>query len=355
MKLKETFIDALIPPRDSSTPVIPAISSPTLSTHLENGPASTYDARCHGVTPASERLTSSPLSAVGDNFSYLPIASRFASPRPDTPSDNIPDRGASTDTTREQSTGSSASHRPMLLSDEHKSRLQGHYAYLTNGRPSTQDLASRYARGHHSLPPPPRSTAPETSTLPQSVSLTQARMSLRPSQRMGSQNLRHDLHGVSVLSDTTSGVASPPLSAKSATSGSHKLRKRFGSRSELVRPTRLVVPEELKKVLEVLGNGIMQGHVALSTALKRRYDTQYPLVRSLADVFISHVSKSLDEWCALTNPLHFPSLLFCASMTPTSCILRRLFSRLRTAMLLLDLSRVYLPPTGIQECERKPI
>ena len=51
------------------------------------------------------------------------------------------------------------------------------------------------------------------------------------------------------------------------------------------------LPEELKKVLETIANGILPGHVKLAAALRRRYENQYPLVRSLADVFTAHVGS----------------------------------------------------------------
>jgi hypothetical protein len=53
----------------------------------------------------------------------------------------------------------------------------------------------------------------------------------------------------------------------------------------------IVLPEELEKVLAVLSGGILEGHIKLAAALKKRYDNQYPLVRSLADVFTAHVSR----------------------------------------------------------------
>jgi hypothetical protein len=49
------------------------------------------------------------------------------------------------------------------------------------------------------------------------------------------------------------------------------------------------LPDDLEKVLKVLADGILQGHIKLAAALRRRYESQYPLVRSLADVFISYV------------------------------------------------------------------
>lgn len=54
-----------------------------------------------------------------------------------------------------------------------------------------------------------------------------------------------------------------------------------------------VLPEDLRKCLEVIDKGILIGHLRLSEALQKRYDQQFPLVRSLADVFVANVSI----WC----------------------------------------------------------
>lgn len=66
-----------------------------------------------------------------------------------------------------------------------------------------------------------------------------------------------------------------------------KADKRTSTQS-VIKPIEL--PEELEKVLAVLSGGILEGHIKLAAALKKRYDNQYPLVRSLADVFTAHVS-----------------------------------------------------------------
>jgi hypothetical protein len=50
------------------------------------------------------------------------------------------------------------------------------------------------------------------------------------------------------------------------------------------------LPEDLRICLEVVDSGVFDGHKRLSEALKKRYDDQFPLVRSLADVFVSNVS-----------------------------------------------------------------
>ena len=59
------------------------------------------------------------------------------------------------------------------------------------------------------------------------------------------------------------------------------------ARSGAVPPHQL--PEHLRICLEVIENDVLLGHIRLSEALKKRYDEQYPLVRSLADVFIPSV------------------------------------------------------------------
>jgi hypothetical protein len=45
------------------------------------------------------------------------------------------------------------------------------------------------------------------------------------------------------------------------------------------------LPTSLRITLEAISNGLLQGHVLLSEALKQRYEEQWPLVRSLADIF----------------------------------------------------------------------
>lgn len=48
------------------------------------------------------------------------------------------------------------------------------------------------------------------------------------------------------------------------------------------------LPEDLRICLEVIDSGVFDGHKRLSEALKKRYDEQYPLIRSLADVFVAN-------------------------------------------------------------------
>ncbi|BEI86084.1 hypothetical protein CcaverHIS002_0603710 [Cutaneotrichosporon cavernicola] len=68
----------------------------------------------------------------------------------------------------------------------------------------------------------------------------------------------------------------------------------------------MTLPDDLEQVLTSISSGILQGHVKLVTALRKRYDEQFPLVRSLADVFISH-SDILREYA--TYILHLERAL----------------------------------------------
>lgn len=50
------------------------------------------------------------------------------------------------------------------------------------------------------------------------------------------------------------------------------------------------LPTSLRITLEAISNGLLQGHQLLSEALKQRYEEQWPLVRSLADVFTRYAN-----------------------------------------------------------------
>jgi hypothetical protein len=49
------------------------------------------------------------------------------------------------------------------------------------------------------------------------------------------------------------------------------------------------LPDDLRQCLEVIEDTLLVGHRKLNTDLQMRYDEQYPLVRSLADVFVANV------------------------------------------------------------------
>jgi len=68
----------------------------------------------------------------------------------------------------------------------------------------------------------------------------------------------------------------------------------------------VTLPDDLEQVLTVISTGILEGHIKQVTELRKRYDEQFPLVRSLADVFTSH-SGMLREYA--TYILHLERAL----------------------------------------------
>ena len=134
------------------------------------------------------------------------------------------------------------------------------YNTLTSGRPSEG---------------PGRNISGSTSSSDQSSSAARSHMSLPASRRDGSGgSLPHTFR------------ASSALGSKASTRDS-----RFASGSSMSSfAANVPLPEDFEKVLTVITGGILQGHVKLAAALRKRYEDQYPLVRSLADVFTSHVS-----------------------------------------------------------------
>lgn len=126
------------------------------------------------------------------------------------------------------------------------------------------------ARSHQSLPPPPRNT-------PGGAFATSSRQSL-----------------VQTLVDSKSATPSP--SSRATPFGTRKLQKTApidvsGIDEGMILPPHLL-PEDLRICLEVLEGPTLKGHMTLCEGLRRRYDEQYPLVRSLADVFVANVSPT---------------------------------------------------------------
>lgn len=98
---------------------------------------------------------------------------------------------------------------------------------------------------------------------------------------------------------STTSVRPPKVRESASQSGSAPLKKwttkRSGSSSETRAPMRpdpfdlqVPLPVSLRAVLEAISDGLTEGHALLSEALKARYEEQWPLVRSLADVFLKY-------------------------------------------------------------------
>lgn len=254
-KMKDSFIDPLLHPfaSASSTPV--NSSTPNLDFD--------YD---RSDSPAIESSDQLP-----------PIAARFMSPTPSqnqrVDADTI-DSDEDTDEVDERNGKSGTPTNKMKSAAEKHNHPRSPY----RGTPSSTRTAPGVksvpfpsgARSHHSLPVPPPRTQLSAST--------------------------HSLGRQSVAERTTS---SP--SKKQQSNGMLRKFKKSdatGPLGDVVSPN--LLPEDLRICLQVIDGGVLDGHKRLSEGLKKRYDDQYPLVRSLADVFVFNVSLA---------PSAFPSML----------------------------------------------
>ena len=104
------------------------------------------------------------------------------------------------------------------------------------------------------------------------------------------------------------GVVSPADSAQSPNEGTTQRQgtkalrwRQKSSAPEPVVPPRAVpphqLPEDLRICLEVIDDNLFVEHIRMSEGFKKRYEDQFPLVRSLADVFVSHVCAFLFVFC----------------------------------------------------------
>ncbi|KAJ8520406.1 hypothetical protein ONZ45_g2746 [Pleurotus djamor] len=263
IKMKETFIDPLLHPFSTTATTPLSASTPNLD----------YD----------YYRSESPLDS-SDNLP--PIAARFMSPTPtpgptpsirnkDTP--NIDDESMDTD---EEAEGDDRVGKPYHPRSPYR-------ATATKKAGGTLPFPSR---SHHSLPPPARIN-PNAST--QSLG--------RQSTNVERERERNHSQGQSSKPSTTS--SQKPGMLKKFKRNQQSVEDVFGGS---IAPHQL--PEDLRVCLEVIDNGVLEGHKRLSEALKKRYDDQFPLVRSLADVFVAnsdifggygqyvlHLERALDQ------------------------------------------------------------
>ncbi|KAF9005573.1 hypothetical protein BDQ17DRAFT_1353396 [Cyathus striatus] len=265
VKMKDTFIDPLLHP--FSTPAYS--TSPTSSTpHLD------YD----------YYRSESPFESTDD---LPPIAARFMSPTPPlSPPPTAPSTsghttktapnidGDSLDTDEEDELGDQAGRLGYprragpASSSKHNHPRSPYRATATRTPLRTGGTSVPFpSRSHHSLPPPRRGDPPMTASM---TSL--GRQSIVIDQRERSRN-------------TSQGQETPARAGVLK-----KFRKNQTAANDVlgdaIAPNQL--PEDLRICLEVIDSGVFDGHKRLSEALKKRYDDQFPLVRSLADVFVSN-------------------------------------------------------------------
>lgn len=323
LKLKETFIDPLLHPF-SSVP----LSTPGLVDPLPDYNSNT--AYFRSETPMTHR---SQGAQPRESIENLPIASRFLStssqdappssqarypqqairkrsnlaarpPGVSTPviPDDEEDANSSQSTDDEEDAlgrgHAPGANRLPVRGSPYGARSGGHTNGILAGLGRNFPFPSG-TRSHQSLPPPPRTaqalgrvsttsltgaggvphTAQNASRGGGSLDQPSSQAQSRSNSSSTSRFTRRVFGGV--RKDSTE--SHPPASAVTlpptpgATTGSSSL------------PPHLL-PEDLRKCLEVLEGGLLNGHAILSDGLRKRYEEQYPLVRSLADVFVSNVS-----------------------------------------------------------------
>lgn len=271
VKMKDTFIDPLLHPFSTST-VPPLSSTPNLE----------YD----------YYRSESPVES-GDHLP--PIAARFMSPSPATaPTDPSTIRkpytptpiidGESMDTDEDDEnddhvgrgyTSPQAKRATTSEASKHNHPRSPYRATVT--RNMGAKAVPFPTRSHHSLPPPPRTNPATAST--HSLGRQSTINEREPRERNYSQ-------GQASVTDRKHSTGTPPHKGvlrkfKKSEAGNVNL---FGDH---IAPHQL--PEDLRICLEVIDSGVFDGHKRLCEALKKRYDDQFPLVRSLADVFVANV------------------------------------------------------------------
>jgi hypothetical protein len=243
--MKELYIEPLVYPHRSLPPSQP--NSPKIPSHVTDHP---------NESSGESELPSASSASASMSIDHLPIAARFLTT--DRPAFDSRDSNESTPKTDQESwvhgEGSTSTQQlPEIIGESNTPRLDSNTSSLNSANP-------RF-RSHHSLPAQPR---PGTAGRSDSENDSRSRPSASEPH-----HIRHYLKG-----------RAAPQPKKL-----HRPRVNMPAASLLPGP----LPEALRIVLEVIGNDMLKGHDALSIRLKDRYQEQYPLVRSLTDVWADQV------------------------------------------------------------------
>lgn len=315
-KLKETFIEPLLHPYAS-----PPVTSPTPIEHDE------FYAR---------------VESPRESLDHLPIAARFLSPtpglRPETPvtATSTTMQPPSTSTAKDslQTIGGESGDTDEEEANDRMGRAYSGDQYSGTRRGGNSAIAAAAAKFNHPRSPYNTTGQRSKNDKAQLPFPSRSHQSLPPPRRMPPQGStaslgRQSVVGMAPERDREREVSYAATQKTDKSTGSKVLRKLRRSTTspevllgDAVPPHQL--PEDLRRCLEVLEGGIYDGHCRLSEGLRKRYEEQYPLVRSLADVFVNNVRDPLMNlilpliW---SNDFFTPSLTFCANMPHMSSIL----------------------------------
>jgi hypothetical protein len=248
--MKDTFIDPLLHPYSIS--VAAAASTPNLD----------YD----------YYRADSPYESLDD---LPPIAARFMSPTPSIPTTkdtpNIDGESLETDEEGEATDRAGKLYDPSRRPGTSPTHPRSPYRITATRSTGWSPAVSVPfpSRSHQSLPPTPRNVlSASTHSLGRQSILPERERERERKHSQGASAQRGILRKFKKSQTTTDGILGNAIAP-------HQL------------------PEALRVCLEVIDTGVFDGHKRLSEALKKRYDEQYPLVRSLADVFVSNVCPYL--------------------------------------------------------------
>ncbi|KAJ4488088.1 hypothetical protein J3R30DRAFT_892454 [Lentinula aciculospora] len=227
------------------------------------------------VEPPESVLQAQTQSARGMSLESLPpIAARFMSPTPSSHSNNNNNNNSNRESDSEDDEDAKDTWKEQQIQMQNHPRSPYSKNNNSKKKPSTIIPFPSGARSHQSLPPIPR-------TNPNAVS----------TQSLGRQSVvveRERAH--SQTTNANNGTLARGMFKKVGTTNTVKevgLDDNYPLDSLPLVPPHLL-PPDLRICLEVIDSGVFEGHKRLSEALRKRYDDQYPLVRSLADVFVAN-------------------------------------------------------------------
>ncbi|CAE6528719.1 unnamed protein product [Rhizoctonia solani] len=253
IKLKETFIDSLLHPFAA----VP--------------PASLYHPADTNTILDEERASLRRAASPAESLDHLPIAARFLSPTPGPASSSTHQTRAETPRSKYRAPTIDEAEDSYDSDDEGK--LPSRRRQTPSGGKSPYGTTAQRRAGSGKVPVP----------FP-----ARSHQSLPPQQTRG--------HAAAASSHSLGRQSYLPndFDRKGATSAlKQRFQRRAGSRDMPAGVLGLGItaqqlPEDLRICLEVLEEVILPGHLTLREGLQKRYEEQYPLVRSLADIFVAH-------------------------------------------------------------------
>ncbi|KAG8732899.1 hypothetical protein FRC11_010210 [Ceratobasidium sp. 423] len=253
IKLKETFIDSLLHPFAPPAP-------------------SVYHANDTNTILDEERASLRRAASPAESLDHLPIAARFLSPTPGP-------GPASTSTHQTRAETPRSKYRAPTIGDDADSydsddegKLPSRRRQTPSGGKSPYGTTAQRRAGSGKVPVP---------------------FPARSHQSLPPQQPRNHTAAASSHSLGRQSFVAEEFDRKGATSALKRFQRRGGSRDLPAGVLGLGItaqqlPEDLRICLEVLEEVILPGHLTLREGLQKRYEEQYPLVRSLADIFVAH-------------------------------------------------------------------